>query len=48
MTPSNHVLLILCVFILRSVETEEKCESTREAGLTGVSLMSGGQPVPWK
>lgn len=30
------------------VETEEKCESTREAGLTGVSLMSGGQPVPWQ
>lgn len=31
-----------------SVETEEKCESTREAGLTGVSFMSGGQPVPWQ
>ncbi len=43
MTPSNHVLLILYY-----VETEEKCESTREAGLTGVSLVSGGQPVPWK
>ncbi len=29
-------------------EFEEKCESTGEAGVSGVCVMSGGQPVPWE
>lgn len=29
-------------------EFEEKCESTGEAGVSGVCFMSGGQLIPWE
>lgn len=29
-------------------EFEEKCESTGEAGVSGVCIMSSGQLVPWE
>lgn len=41
----SHVYFFVCCL---SEEFEEKCESTGEAGVSGVSIMSGGQLVPWE
>lgn len=43
-------ICLLRVFFMccLSEEFEEKCESTGEAGVSGVRIMSGGQPVPWE
>lgn len=38
----------LYLFVVFPEEFEEKCESTGEAGVSGVRVMSGGQLVPWE
>lgn len=45
---SDLSLTCILLFGCLSEEFKEKCESTGEAGVSGVCIMSGGQLVPWK